>query len=261
MSGKTLLKLENVTMKFGGLTAVNDVSLTVEERDLVAVIGPNGAGKTTLFNTITGIYTPTSGSVTFNGIDLKDIKSSEISKLGIARTFQNIRLFKNSTVLDNIKIAKHNRVRYGIFDGLLRNKEFVAEEKKIEKESLSLLELFHLDSKAHTLAKNLPYGEQRKLEMARALATEPKLLLLDEPAAGMNPTETKELTELIHFIRDQFNIAIILIEHDMRLVMEIAEKIFVLDYGNLIAKGSAKEIQNDKKVIEAYLGSEIEGVI
>jgi branched-chain amino acid transport system ATP-binding protein len=261
MSGKTILKLENVTMKFGGLTAVNDVSLTIEERDLVAVIGPNGAGKTTLFNTITGIYTPTSGVVTFNGIDLKDIKSSEISKLGIARTFQNIRLFKNSTVLDNIKIAKHSRVRYNIIDGLLRNKEFIAEEKKIEKESMSLLELFHLDSKAHLLAKNLPYGEQRKLEMARALATEPKLLLLDEPAAGMNPTETKELTELIHFIRDQFNIAIILIEHDMRLVMEIAEKIFVLDYGNLIAKGTAKEIQNDKKVIEAYLGSEVEGVI
>jgi branched-chain amino acid transport system ATP-binding protein len=261
MSGKTILKLENVTMKFGGLTAVNDVSMNIEERDLVAVIGPNGAGKTTLFNTITGIYTPTSGSVTFNGIDLKDIKSSEISKLGIARTFQNIRLFKNSTVLDNIKIAKHSRIRYGVMAGLLRNKEFLAEEKKIEKESMSLLELFHLDTKAHYLAKNLPYGEQRKLEMARALATEPKLLLLDEPAAGMNPTETKELTELIHFIRDQFNIAIILIEHDMRLVMEIAEKIFVLDYGNLIAKGSAAEIQNDKKVIEAYLGSEVEGVV
>jgi branched-chain amino acid transport system ATP-binding protein len=261
MSGKTILKLENVTMKFGGLTAVNDVSMNIEERDLVAVIGPNGAGKTTLFNTITGIYTPTSGSVTFNGIDLKDIKSSEISKLGIARTFQNIRLFKNSTVLDNIKIAKHSRIRYGVMAGLLRNKEFLAEEKKIEKESMSLLELFHLDTKAHFLAKNLPYGEQRKLEMARALATEPKLLLLDEPAAGMNPTETKELTELIHFIRDQFNIAIILIEHDMRLVMEIAEKIFVLDYGNLIAKGSAAEIQNDKKVIEAYLGSEVEGVV
>jgi branched-chain amino acid transport system ATP-binding protein len=261
MSGKTILKLENVTMKFGGLTAVNDVSLNIEERDLVAVIGPNGAGKTTLFNTITGIYNPTSGSVTFNGIDLKDIKSSEISKLGIARTFQNIRLFKNSTVLDNIKIAKHSRIRYGVMAGLLRNKEFLAEEKKIEKESMSLLELFHLDNKAHLLAKNLPYGEQRKLEMARALATEPKLLLLDEPAAGMNPTETKELTELIHFIRDQFNIAIILIEHDMKLVMEIAEKIFVLDYGNLIAKGSASEIQNDKKVIEAYLGSEVEGVL
>jgi branched-chain amino acid transport system ATP-binding protein len=261
MSGKTILKLENVTMKFGGLTAVNDVSFEIEERDLVAVIGPNGAGKTTLFNTITGIYNPTSGSVTFNGIDLKDIKSSEISKLGIARTFQNIRLFKNSTVLDNIKIAKHSRIRYGVMAGLLRNKEFLAEEKKIEKESMSLLELFHLDNKAHLLAKNLPYGEQRKLEMARALATEPKLLLLDEPAAGMNPTETKELTELIHFIRDQFNIAIILIEHDMKLVMEIAEKIFVLDYGNLIAKGSASEIQNDKKVIEAYLGSEVEGVL
>lgn len=261
MTGKTLLKLENVTMKFGGLTAVNDVSLEIEERDLAAIIGPNGAGKTTLFNTITGIYSPTTGRVLFNGYDLKNIYSSKIAELGIARTFQNIRLFKNSTVLENILLAKHTRIRYGFFSGIFRNKTFIEEEKRIEEEAMSLLTLFQLEKKKNILAKNLPYGEQRKLEMARALATEPKILLLDEPAAGMNPTETKELTELIHFIRNHFNIAIILIEHDMRLVMQIAEKIFVLDYGNLIANGNATEIQNDKRVIEAYLGSEIEGTL
>lgn len=253
-----LLDLENVTMKFGGLTAVNDVSLKVYPRDLVAIIGPNGAGKTTLFNTITGIYTPTTGSVSLDQKNLKNIKSSAITELGIARTFQNIRLFKNLSVIDNIKLAKHTRIQYGFWAGIFRNKRFHQEEKKIEEECLKLLALFKLDDKKDYLAKNLAYGQQRKLEMARALATEPKLLLLDEPAAGMNPTETRELTELIHLIRDQFNIAIILIEHDMKLVMGLAEKIFVLDYGNLIAEGSPTQIQNNKRVIEAYLGVEIE---
>ncbi|MBC7538008.1 MAG: ABC transporter ATP-binding protein [Bacteriovorax sp.] len=253
-----IIELFNVTMKFGGLTAVNDVSFKVFPHDLVAVIGPNGAGKTTLFNTITGIYSPTTGNVNFCQKDLKNIKSSKITELGIARTFQNIRLFKNLSVIDNIKLAKHTRINYGFWAGIFRNKHFHEEEKKIEEECINLLKLFKLDDKKNYLAKNLSYGQQRKLEMARALATEPKLLLLDEPAAGMNPTETRELTELIHLIRDQFNIAIILIEHDMKLVMEIAEKIFVLDYGNLIAEGSAKEIQNNKRVIEAYLGAEIE---
>ncbi len=261
MTSLPLLKLNNVTMKFGGLTAVSDVSLDVGPRDLVAVIGPNGAGKTTLFNTITGIYTPTTGSVFFNQKNLKGTNSSDITKLGIARTFQNIRLFKNLTVLDNIRLAKHTRIKYGFWSGILKTKAYKAEEKKIEAECMELLKLFKLDDKSDFLAKNLSYGAQRKLEMARALATEPKLLLLDEPAAGMNPTETKELTELIHFIRDHFNIAVILIEHDMKLVMEIAEKIFVLDYGNLIANGSPTEIQNNKKVIEAYLGADIEGVV
>lgn len=256
-----LLKLNNVTMKFGGLTAVSDVSLQVMPRDLVAIIGPNGAGKTTLFNTITGIYTPTLGSVDFNQRDIKGIKSSGITKLGIARTFQNIRLFKNLTVLDNIRLAKHTRIKYGFWSGILKTHSFHLEEKKIEAECMELLKLFNLEDKYDLLAKNLSYGQQRKLEMARALATEPKLLLLDEPAAGMNPTETKDLTELIHLIRDKFNIAIILIEHDMKLVMEIAEKIFVLDYGHLIAEGNPKEIQNNKRVIEAYLGADIEGVI
>lgn len=256
-----LLKLNNVTMKFGGLTAVRDVSLDVYPHDLVAIIGPNGAGKTTLFNTITGIYKPTTGSVFFDQKDLKQTNSSDIAELGIARTFQNIRLFKNLSVLDNIRLAKHTRIKYGFWAGIFRTKAYHLEEKKIEAECLELLKLFKLDDKYDFLAKNLSYGAQRKLEMARALATGPKLLLLDEPAAGMNPTETKELTELIHFIRGQFNIAIILIEHDMKLVMEIAEKIFVLDYGNLIAHGTAGEIQNDKRVIEAYLGADIEGVI
>lgn len=253
-----LLSLENVTMKFGGLTAVNNVCINVFPHDLVAVIGPNGAGKTTLFNTITGIYTPTTGNVVFSGHNLKNVKSSDITAEGIARTFQNIRLFKNLTVLDNIKLAKHTRIQYGFWTGIFRTKKFKEEEKRIEQECVELLKLFGLEKKKDLYAKNLAYGQQRKLEMARALATGPKLLLLDEPAAGMNPTETKELTELIHLIRDKFNIAIILIEHDMKLVMEIAEKIFVLDYGNLIAEGTAKEIQNNKRVIEAYLGAEVQ---
>jgi branched-chain amino acid transport system ATP-binding protein len=261
MSSLPLLKLNNVTMKFGGLTAVCDVSLEVGPNDLVAVIGPNGAGKTTLFNTITGIYTPTSGSVVFDQKDLKKTNSSDITKLGIARTFQNIRLFKNLTVLDNIRLAKHTRIHYGFWASIFKTRAFLLEEQKIEAECMELLSLFKLDDKHDFLAKNLSYGAQRKLEMARALATGPKLLLLDEPAAGMNPTETKDLTELIHFIRNEFKIAIILIEHDMKLVMEIAEKIFVLDYGNLIASGSASEIQNDKRVIEAYLGADVEGVV
>jgi len=254
-----LLNIEHVTMKFGGLTAVSDVCLSVNSGDLVAVIGPNGAGKTTLFNTITGIYTPTMGKVCLDGVILNQKKASDITSLGIARTFQNIRLFNNLSVIDNIKIARHTRVEYNFFDGILKTKKYRSEERLIEEESLKLLRLFNLEEKKDLLAKNLPYGAQRKLEMARALATKPKLLLLDEPAAGMNPTETRELSELIRFIREHFKIAVVLIEHDMNLVMEIAEKIYVLDYGNLIASGSAKEIQNDKKVIEAYLGADIEG--
>lgn len=258
MNQNHLLEVSNVTVKFGGLTAVNNVSFKIYPHDLVAIIGPNGAGKTTMFNTITGIYAPTSGAVTLNGQNLSKIKSSDITELGIARTFQNIRLFKNLSVIDNIKLAKHTRIKYTFLDGVFRTPRFHAEEKKIEEECIELLALFNLADKKETLAKNLSYGQQRKLEMARALATDPKLLLLDEPAAGMNPTETQELMQLIHLIRDRFNIAVVLIEHDMKLVMGLAETIYVLDYGNLIAQGTPVEIQNDKRVIEAYLGAEIE---
>lgn len=258
MNQELLLDVKNVTMQFGGLTALNDVSFKVHNLDLVAVIGPNGAGKTTLFNAITGIYPPTKGEVLFSDQKLSKFGPSAITEMGIARTFQNIRLFKNLTVIDNIKLAKHTRTHYGLFDSLFKTKKFKVIEAEIEAECLSLLKLFKLDHKKDYIAKNLPYGEQRKLEMARALATNPKVLLLDEPAAGMNPSETKELSDLIRFIRDHFKIAVILIEHDMKLVMEIAEKIFVLDYGNLIASGKPSEIQENKRVIEAYLGADHE---
>jgi branched-chain amino acid transport system ATP-binding protein len=253
---KELLKLNSVTMKFGGITAVSDVSMTIYDHDLVAVIGPNGAGKTTLFNMITGNYSPTKGEIFFDDKNLSSMDSSSITEMGMARTFQNIRLFKNLSVIDNLKTAKHTRINYSLFDAIFRTKKFKQYESEIENECIELLKLFKLDHKKDFEAKNLPYGEQRKLEMARALATNPKLLLLDEPAAGMNPSETKELTELIFFIRSHFNIAIILIEHDMKLVMEIAEKIFVLDYGNLIASGNKDEIRNNPQVIKAYLGEE-----
>jgi branched-chain amino acid transport system ATP-binding protein len=256
MKTDLLLDVKNVTMKFGGLTALNDVSFKVFNLDLIAIIGPNGAGKTTLFNSITGIYPPTSGEVVFSDKKLSKFGPSSITEMGIARTFQNIRLFKNLSVIDNIKIAKHTRIHYNLFDSIFKTKKYKKIEAEVTLECTELLKLFKLDHKKETIAKNLPYGEQRKLEMARALATHPKVLLLDEPAAGMNPSETKELSELIKFIRNHFKIAVILIEHDMKLVMEIAEKIFVLDYGNLIASGAPKEIQDNKRVIEAYLGAD-----
>ena len=251
---ETILETKNLTMRFGGLVAVNNFSLKLGKTDLIGVIGPNGAGKTTIFNMITGIYEPTEGDVLLDGKSLIGDHVALITQNGICRTFQNIRLFKDLTVLDNIRLAGHFRMKYGVLASIFRTKKFHAEEARLKEEAMELLKIFKLESKANHLAKNLPYGEQRRLEIARALATKPKVLLLDEPAAGMNPNETKELTGLIRWVRDHFQIAVLLIEHDMKLVMEVCEKIYVVDHGTQIAFGNPSEIQNNPKVVEAYLG-------
>lgn len=252
-----LLKVDNVSMVFGGLRAVSNLSMHIDEGELIGFIGPNGAGKTTAFNMITGVYTPTEGKVYFNGQQSSGKKSYQVTQMGMARTFQNIRLFSELSVIDNVKIAYNMHVTYNLADAIVRDGKYLREEEFITQKALDLLKIFHLEEEAHEVAKNLPYGKQRRLEIARALATEPKLLLLDEPAAGMNPQETKELMEMIRWIRKEFNLSILLIEHDMGLVMGVCERIYVLEYGMKIAEGTPEEIKHNKRVIEAYLGEEV----
>ncbi len=253
---EVLLKAENVSEVFGGLKAVSDFNFYINKGELVGLIGPNGAGKTTAFNMITGVYEPTTGTIDFDGKSIVGLKPYQITQRGIARTFQNIRLFSELSVLDNVKIAYHSHVKYTVAEAVIRLGRYFREEKEIEEKSMALLKIFKLDDKAHEMAKNLPYGAQRRLEIARALAAQPKLLLLDEPAAGMNPQETKELMEMIRWIRKEFGLTVLLIEHDMSLVMGICERIYVLEYGVIIAKGTPDEIKRDPEVIRAYLGGE-----
>lgn len=249
-----VLEVKNLGIDFGGLTAVNQLNMSINENEIVGLIGPNGAGKTTVFNMLTKVYNPTRGTIILNEEEINKLNTVEVNKKGIARTFQNIRLFNNLSVLDNVKSAMNNLYEYSIFDSLLHTKKYRNNEIEITNKALELLKIFDLDSAKDQLASSLPYGAQRRLEIARALASNPKLLLLDEPAAGMNPQETEELMNTIRFVRDKFNIAILLIEHDMNLVMNICERIYVLNYGMLLAKGEPEEIKNNPKVIQAYLG-------
>ena len=249
-----LLEVSNVSKQFGGLAAVSNVDFHVEEGEIVSIIGPNGAGKTTIFNLLTGVYTVTEGKIVFNGEEIQNKKVQHIVNAGIARTFQNIRLFKELSVLDNVKAGLHNEFKYSTVSGILRLPSYWKVEKQMDERAMELLKVFDLDQEADTLAANLPYGKQRQLEIARALATDPKLLLLDEPAAGMNPNETAELMDTIRFVRDHFDMTILLIEHDMKLVSGICEKLTVLNFGAILACGDTSAVLNNPEVIKAYLG-------
>ena len=249
-----LLEVKNLGISFGGLRAVDDFDISIEQGQLYGLIGPNGAGKTTVFNLLTGVYKPNEGMIRLDGKDITGLKTIDINKAGIARTFQNIRLFKELTVLDNVKVGLHNHYPYSTVEGILRLPGYFQKEKQMNEKAMELLKVFDLDGEADFLAANLPYGKQRKLEIARALATEPKLLLLDEPAAGMNPNETIELMDTIRFVRDNFDMTILLIEHDMKLVSGICEELTVLNFGRILAQGKTSNVLNDPQVITAYLG-------
>ena len=250
----SLLEVRNLTISFGGLRAVDDFNIEIKKGQLYGLIGPNGAGKTTVLNLLTGVYKPNEGIIKLEDKDITGLKTIDINKAGIARTFQNIRLFKELTVLDNVKVGLHNHYHYSTIEGILRLPKYYKVEKEMDERAMELLKVFELDGEAEYLASNLPYGKQRKLEIARALATEPKLLLLDEPAAGMNPNETGELMDTIRFVRDKFDMTILLIEHDMKLVSGICEELTVLNFGRILAQGQTGTVLNDPQVITAYLG-------
>ncbi len=249
-----LLEVRNLGIQFGGLRAVDDFNIKIEKGALYGLIGPNGAGKTTAFNLLTGVYKPNEGVILLDGQDITGKKTIDINRAGIARTFQNIRLFKQLSVLDNVKVGLHNQMGYSTFSGIFRLPSYKKVEKAMDEKALELLKVFDLDSEKDTLASNLPYGKQRKLEIARALATNPKLLLLDEPAAGMNPNETIELMNTIRFVREHFDMTILLIEHDMKLVSGICEELTVLNFGRVLCQGKTDEVLNNPEVIKAYLG-------